>query len=234
MWNQGIPRIEYTANVSEKSILLYRITISDPYEQGKATVTSMQDRTNSVSLILKREFNEGLLTTYKTYTYVEGVYTLVGAIAIEFFSINEHGNYEGEKTRKISESSQLMRYGLDETAYKANKIFVEDLFSSHRQHLHGVGTALMQAAIEYSYSKGCDGRILLEASPAAHVFYFKLGMRTLDPALDALIEQEWNEPSKPRELIYMYMPAAARLMWKERIKLNPIFSETIQLLGEKS
>jgi hypothetical protein len=111
---------------------------------------------------------------------------------------------------------------------KLSMIFVEALESSYHNQYKGVGTALMQASMEYGYGKGCAGRLGLDASWDSHGFYYKLGMRTLFPPLDKRIAQSLSKGEKTYNLglCSMYLPQAGIEFWKSRIQHRPIFDLT--------
>ncbi len=98
---------------------------------------------------------------------------------------------------------------------KMNKIYIERLISYHRTSFKGIGTALMQSVIEYSFHKNFEGRLFLEAIQSSHLFYYKLGMRSPDPEINRrILDHEMDYHPVP---CVMSFPSDALLIWKERI-----------------
>ncbi len=127
------------------------------------------------------------------------------------------------------------------------RIYVRDL-KSFNCHLRGLGTQLMQAALQYFPQ--CEGRMALQSAyslhPNPHAFYYKLGMRwadrpnvmddkTLD--YDARILKEIEDARKegrkadtskigvPHELM-LYFPDDAIKVWQEVIEKRPVLYPT--------
>ncbi len=70
---------------------------------------------------------------------------------------------------------------------KIDKICIESLQSFQKNLYKGVGTALMNNVLDYSFKNNYEGRIFLEAARNSHGFYYKLGMRTIDSKINNLI-----------------------------------------------
>ena len=96
---------------------------------------------------------------------------------------------------------------------------------------HGIGTLLMQAAMEYGLQYGCRGRIALHSESSALGFYYKIGMRTMSKRVDAIIKRSVDRtvsgtgtrvgiPLEDPE--FMYLPQEAVERWQERIQRNPV------------
>ncbi len=122
------------------------------------------------------------------------------------------------------------------------RIFVRDLDSKAR-HLRGLGTQLIQAALEFYPAS--EGRMMLHSDhyPHPHPFYYELGMRWADrpylmsdktPDYDAIILKEIEDARKegrkastthmqnvPRALL-LYFPDDAIKVWQEIINKRPV------------
>jgi hypothetical protein len=155
----------------------------------------------------------------------------LGKICITHYRAHQTGEYmsQYEKVLGHTPDETHYRYGEEE---KVHKIFVRLLDSPQNKAYKGVGTALMQAAMEYGYSKKCEGRVDLEAAYSSHRFYFKLGMRSYEETKNQAIAECIASDTKTNHLLnfLMYMKAEGRAAWKQRIKEHPIFETTAQFV----
>lgn len=172
------------------------------------------------------------------------VHTKLGHIAFSWLRNLPTGSYGSETCKGAIYES----YGVDASASKLNKIFVTHIENTQMRDAgrkyKGVGTALMQAAVEWGLAHGCEGRTSLLAINNSHGFYYKLGMRShiddteehdrviADELTAAKAEKrEPNTAQKLREMqharhaqaIDMYLPQEAIGQMKERIAKQPIF-----------
>ena len=143
----------------------------------------------------------------------------------------EDGTWGGEYyTRRMTDEDWECRYGLEESAFKTNRLMVERLYSYQQAKFRGVGSALMQAAMEWGDMDGkdCRGHIYLDAIGSSHKFYYNLGMRTLSAERDALIK---DLPSVCREEDFgsclMYMSSEGRERYAMRVADGPIFKAQV-------
>ncbi len=160
----------------------------------------------------------------------------LGYLQTEWVRTSNEGNLFSEVRRCIPSFSSLSDYGDEACLGEAppSKIYVAYMKTvSAKQCYRGIGSALMQAAMEYSYFRGCEGRILLDAAWSSHGFYYKLGMRTssCDPDIDKAIEERIESGATDDfGSHYMYLQRAAREEWKTKILKEPIFQETKEFL----
>lgn len=148
----------------------------------------------------------------------------IAHVTFERFRCKKDGSYSSERTKNANPI--FLRY---EKKLKVSQIFVDLIESPHNDAYKGVGTALMQAAMEYGHSKRCKGRVALAACWSSHVFYYKLGMRAKFSEQDKRIAELATQPNKPDSSgllsAHMYMPKQGRLEWKRKIEAHPIFQK---------
>ncbi len=119
---------------------------------------------------------------------------------------------------------------------------LEFLNSEGNKNIKGVGSALFQVAIEYSFARKCEGRIQLTAVENSHGFHYLQGMRTMGrntpekcQKVDKTIYEELEKVKKAKENgekltanteelydVEMYLPDEAIEIWKKKISENPI------------
>ncbi len=90
---------------------------------------------------------------------------------------------------------------------------------SFKSHLRGVGTTLMQIAMEMSQRYG--GKVALESGPAAHPFYYKLGMLWADRPCR---EYDFKKFEKARSHVLK--------AWRERTKPDQTTKQFYDLVCE--
>lgn len=156
----------------------------------------------------------------------------IGMMRFKRFRISKTtGDYRSENCVITESAFYYFMYGAGK---RVPKIYVEKLDSWQNKKYKGVGTALLQAAMEYGYAKRCAGRIDLDACWSSHVFYYKLGMRSIDEKNNKKIKA-FDEKgrrlgkklnTKSLYAVYMHMPNEGIREWQERIRKNPIFSIT--------
>lgn len=133
-----------------------------------------------------------------------GRFTQLGHITFSHLRMLSSGVYGSETCKGPAYES----YGQDARIGKLNKIFITHIERTNanetREKYKGVGTALMQAAVEWGVAHGCEGRAALLAINNSHGFYYKLGMRahynhipTHDAAIANELEQAQRENRKP-------------------------------------
>ena len=163
------------------------------------------------------------------FAHIDGEKKELGFITLYWFRTLEDGTYGSEYfPYPLTEAHKFYSYGGEKTPTNPNKILIESLHSHMGNQYSGIGRSLVQAAIEYSYAKGCDGRIFEEAVRNSPGFYYKLGMRTSSPETDAkiaqkLLESEGLRLTKNLGSHMMYLYSEERSKWKDKIKTSPIF-----------
>jgi hypothetical protein len=156
--------------------------------------------------------------------------TSIGVIATVF---NAYISGTREKIGKCSFSLIPGDSYCTDAMYQEKVISVIRLDSFARKKIQGVGTMLMQAAMEYGIAHGTEGRIALHADGKALVFYYKLGMRLgfSDSRLERSLHEEamrstiehrdsvdlLNNDARP-----MYLPQEAMVLWQGIIRSNPV------------
>ena len=151
----------------------------------------------------------------------------VGSLMCYWLRNFEDGTWGGEYYgRPLTDEDRQCHYGIEKTAFKTNRIYVERLYSYDNDKYRGVGGALMQAALEWGDmdGKGCKGHLYLDAIGSSHKFYYNLGMRTTKAEMDEKIR------AKPSRFIeadfgsyHMFMGPEGREMYEMRRAEAPIF-----------
>lgn len=123
-----------------------------------------------------------------------------------------------------------------------NTLFIHNL-RAYPLGYKGVGSALMQAAMEFSYKNGCEGNISLDAMGDSHEFYHKIGLRAKKNTGERIIEcgKKLLKNSGKRgfyknsnDFYRMILPKDSIEAWRAYIRCYPIFSETKEFLPTKS
>lgn len=143
----------------------------------------------------------------------------IGDVRFRWYRELEDGRYGDEHS-----AGDNVALTADRAYGRVNKIFVWIIESKERAHFRGVGTALMQAVIEYSYKKQCAGRVFLCAILNSHFFYYKLGMRAEHKTMNDRIESRLLQGGPYEHLSYtdLHFPQEAIDEWRRKIKERPI------------
>jgi len=161
--------------------------------------------------------------------------TDIGVIATVF---NAYIADTGEKIGKCSLHLISGFSDCEDVAYQTGTVVgVIRIDSFARKRIRGVGTMLMQAAIEYGITQGAEGRIVLHAAGDALIFYRKLGMKLgfSDPQLEEAMSEEAarlaSGQADPRDLLSndarpMYLPKEAIDVWRAKIQAAPVLGHT--------
>lgn len=207
----------------------------EPFSLGKATVFTAD--TPVKILITKKNANFGRIA-FIASGVLKGKETELGSILLDWIRVRDNGIF-GSEYYSYSIIGTLKTYGPDRNTSKWSKIYVVrvDNFVPD-QNIKGIGTALMQAAVEYSFFKGCNGRLQLDAVRTSHIFHYKFGMRTGNSEVDNGIVElsarlQGKKPRRDFGCHDMHLPEAAQLLWKERIRKQPIFADTLSYLDQK-
>jgi hypothetical protein len=142
-------------------------------------------------------------------------YILIKTGEIDLYDFNGRDN----------EKKEFFSYG--DTNKKLPYIFVAKLSGGgdYPYGFKGVGTALMQLAIEYSLIRGYGGKIQLDAIEDSAMFYYhKIHMRVLGRFRE-LTENKLNNLEKEDIECEMYLPEAAIPIWQQKINEKPILNE---------
>ncbi len=101
----------------------------------------------------------------------------------------------------------------------------------------GIGRIFLQMAIEYSFYKGCEGRIKVQAAWNSHGFYYTMGLRSENQETNHAIEQELviakqehrTSNTEKLDAVVMYLSAEkAQKLWKEKIEKNPLWPKDLE------
>ncbi len=104
---------------------------------------------------------------------------------------------------------------------------------SFDDNISGIGTNLLQTAIEASHLKGCKGRVRLKAkhftkddsSPVG--FYYKNGFRAVQDGLNPQIQEQLDDEEQcSLDNIDMHLPGENIQGWGEKIRQKPILEIT--------
>lgn len=201
---------------------------------GVATIHSKED-TFPLTLKIIEEAPRFKMRIFSAYTLIEGEgYALVGELKTTWLRTLPNGKFGSEKEGPIY--GAYANYGSAEKTNKVSKIYLKLLHSFENEIYTGIGTALMQVAIETSFYLGCEGRLILDAVFNSHPFWYKMGMRSLyDSEKDELVLHEIAQGKKERRaprtdelnVTSLYLPPEAIALWKQRIDKAPVLFDTI-------
>ncbi len=166
---------------------------------------------------------------FSAFGIIDGEKKELGFVTLYWFRTFDDGSYGSEYfPYRLTEEDKFFSYGTEKEIINPSKILIESLHSHMGDEIKGVGRTLIQAAIEYSCMKGCEGRIFEEAVRNSPAFYYKLGMRTASAEMDAKIAKKIEESAGKRvtknfgsNMMYLYKEGRAG--WLEKIKTSPIF-----------
>lgn len=202
---------------------------------GEAIIIKVIDQSQQNITITKVKQNYGLLFT--AYLQSPNSAVELGYAYIHHLRVMEHGRY-GSENLSISSSDEIhhfCRYGNETEAAKADRIFVNLIKTKKNITMYkGIGTSLIQTAIEYGLRKKCEGRLQLIACWSSHCFHYKMGLRSRfkedNQAITEKLEGAQQMVTKPdtHDLgpIVMYLPSAEIPKWLKKIKENPILYKT--------
>ncbi len=208
--------------------------IPDPYS-GTAIVHASQEQ-NEMQIEIR--ISEG---TYgrKLFQAFNKNGQRIGHMGIDWLRTLDNGIY-GSKNHTFGLEPYYSDgfYQNNTTNERFNVIYIETIKTSFSDY-KGVGTALIQAAMEYSYLKGCEGRLVTNTVNDAAPFYFKLGMRCQDAYRNNYIKTYITTAAEKGRTghnfgsHYMSMTPVNIMQWKEKIREHPVFAATAQYLGSK-
>jgi GNAT superfamily N-acetyltransferase len=187
---------------------------------GEATAIDMVDVKKVRVLITfqKNPQNPAHPKTFQAYVFdpdAASDYQKFRGCGYAFISLvrNRKDGTFGDETNPVIPAWSAKYYYGPRTAgrTRVNQIFIENIASSQNKHYKGIGSALMQAVMEYGYAKKCGGRIALSALSKATGFYDKLHLQTAGGSYRYLSEEGIRE-------------------WKEKIQAHPISAKTLSFL----
>ena len=113
-------------------------------------------------------------------------------------------------------------------------VYVDTMFSTQKEKYKGVGTKLLQLAMEQGWAQGCEGALALSASWSSHAFHYLQGLRASDAEKNKKIaeivrqNQSTGKIQDTSELmgVGMHLTHKAINEWKKRIRENPLLATT--------
>lgn len=149
---------------------------------------------------------------------------------LENFALNRTGEIEiYDFYGSYKDKRPVDYYG--NTHQKIPYVFIDKISGNRFYHfgLNGVGSALMQVAIEYSLMRGYEGRIQLDAIWDSSLFYYhKIKMRVVGPLcfqIEERIEKACKKTLVEDVECEMYLPEEGISYWKNIIDQKPILNE---------
>lgn len=136
-----------------------------------------------------------------------------------FEASNKHGDNIGWLSLQQSPSEQCL------IVCRLDNFYYEFGVSPHRwdRKISGIGSALIQFAIEKSVEAGFSGKIRLFSTSGSGLFYYKMGLIANHPDQMIRLESAYKEDSYERiDGGDMYLPEVSLVRWREKIALNPI------------
>ncbi|MBA3237282.1 MAG: GNAT family N-acetyltransferase [Parachlamydiaceae bacterium] len=208
---------------------------------GEGKIIKSDDQSEQKIVITKlKEKGEVIFTAYLKCADV----IKLGDMTISHLRILKNGEY-GDERRSITPDDTISfwrRYGREVQFARADRIFVHLMKAGQNNQYKGIGTNLIQTAIEYGFRNNCEGRLQLDACWNSHGFYYKMGLRShlrsndQEIAMELENAQNENRKSNTEELgsVYMYLPSAEIPNWSRKIKENPVLYPKVNYACEDS
>ena len=112
--------------------------------------------------------------------------------------------------------------------FQENYVFVENM-ETDNVAFKGIGSALLQIAIELAQKPKYQGRVKLMAVRNSHVFYHKMSFKSYEHDFNKKILELVKNPPKEYEdsgATFMYLDKEAIALWKEKTKSHPILNKS--------
>ena len=152
------------------------------------------------------------------------------------FYATENGARVGHiKISIFARDKDGMLYSLDkQTGDMKRVVHVDIMYSMAKTKLRGIGTALLQTAMEEGYNQGCEGRMDLTAAWSSHAFHYLQGFRSpweeKNKQIAEIVRQNQEsgtiQDSSRLCGVPMYLPLASRTQWKKQIREHPVLDST--------
>jgi hypothetical protein len=188
------------------------------FEKGRAVVVFIGQPKEVVILGERSRYSK----VFEAFVEDEEGWQEIGRIQIQRYRTRKKDGLYGSEN---CQDGSFLTYGR-ERGRRVSKIFVDIIQSPQNARYKGVGTALMQAVMEYGFSKGCEGRIDLDACWSSHLFYHKLGMIPVfekkEAAIAKFVAQQGIPDTSRLGSVTMFMPEERIVEWRKRIQANPI------------
>jgi hypothetical protein len=194
----------------------------------KAKLTVSNYGKNPYYKVFKAYVNDQEIGSARAYIY-------------DCIGLGEHGRMAGRTVGRMrgAESdckSDFYPYSFAWDPVSPKSYLELDRIDNFNERYKKTGTGLFQAAVEYSYSKGCMGYLKLNAVRDAHMFYIKMGMKDEFNTIPA----KFQDPSAYKrghdygcERYVLYGDRILTI--SEKIKSSPVFvgsRENVLLLEE--
>ncbi len=205
---------------------------------GEGTVYHSENKEHRPLYITQENVQNGTHIFSAYVSHADG-YQWAGEMKVDWLRTLPTGDFGCED--RPNEYGACTRYGKKGTDLHVSKVFIDTMNSFERETLKGVGTALMQVAVEHSMNLGCAGRIILVAAWNSHGFWYKKGMRALsnktiectdgvirtdDERVILELEAAKSEHRKPKtkelNVILLYLPSSKISRWQDIIAASPI------------
>ena len=165
---------------------------------------------------------------------------------ISFFRIKPTDDLKNEKVyseqhrKELNNHHPVAGYSGENNNNKAvSKIYIS-LMESYNKQYAGIGTSLMQAAIETSFHTQCAGRVSLSAAWSSHIFHYKMHLRAAsgnkrrdkmdNNELKSLAKEQDKNKSRVRTddfgSIEMCLPERSIKKWNQVITKSPVLYQT--------
>lgn len=202
-----------------------QVSLYNPAETvvGRTTVLRKADDTK-VEIVFQQATARNGAALFEAYLPQDE--NRIGFITIDWLRV-ENGKCKSFICKAENDSSEYP--GVEG---KINRICILNMMAD-REEYKGLGTALMQVAMEYGIEKGCEGRAQLDAVRDSHVFHYKMGFRSQLPTQNVKIEAKIKKyegvnlkdiPYEQLESMLMHLPEEGRLKWLAKIKESPILA----------
>lgn len=209
-------------------------------EVGQTTIVSRKDNTPIPIYIMKKTSKNMGTTYYKAVLKHEDVanHKFLGELDLykmRWLDSNKFGYENRENMPDYCIWAYYRKSSSEKLEFQISKIVVSLINASKNKDYKGIGTALMQVAIEKSFNHQYEGRVLLDACWNSHGFYNKIGLKSFtNPRADKAIEEELErakiEKREPNTeflgSVTMYLPVEKTEEWKNKIKSAPILSKS--------
>lgn len=153
----------------------------------------------------------------------------IGSVKVLIHQKRENGTYGVVEEPHVNLEPYTYYQQADQKEM-AKVLFVKRLETeTHLTHQmkEELANVLMQAAMEYSYSQGCEGRLVLGCPQKNAPYFYKIGMRATD-VFSGYNNEILKRAARRLDWIHdlglskMCMPQLRILKWREIIRKNPI------------
>lgn len=129
-------------------------------------------------------------------------------------AVTNQGRYYGNKTASSFSYSDEQEFYYGDEGARLDKAFLDDIDSFNKQ-FRNVGSNIIKSINQF-YGKKFNCRMSLVATEDAGVFYYKLGFRSTNHAVNRDLSSGIKKGGA------LFLPRWAREQWLQDIKQNPI------------